>query len=192
MEDLWAFNSEELALAVQGCSIPIVSAVGHETDFTICDFVADFRAPTPSAAAELVVPDRLDLLNTLQATRAALQSTAIRRAELARLRLVQLRNRPSMARPQWITERLRQYLDAQSRDLLTAYRRRCHVHRLRMEQNAARLDAMSPLKVLSRGYAIASHAEHVVTDVKTLHEGDELQLRFARGQAVCKVIKTME
>jgi len=186
LEDLWAFNEEITARAVAGSSIPVISAVGHETDTTICDFAADLRAPTPSAAAELAVPDIGDLLYTALA-----QKERIARAmgELVRARreaLNALTGRRVLQRPEELAYAARQRLDSAVQRARTAMRARVLAERGRFAHAAARLDAMSPLAVLTRGYAIALKNETPVVSARQLDPGDKLRLRLREG--ACNVL----
>ena len=216
MEDLWAFNEEVTARAIYASEIPVISAVGHEPDVTIADFVADLRAPTPSGAAELAVPDRADWKATLEMLDARLRAATGKQTETRRRQLQSLSERLSVRTPvryiaekrlvlDTLTERLqgtvparlaheRQQLRTAQDRLLAAGRGNLHRARLRFTQTVASLDAMSPLRVLSRGYAVATKGAQgaVVTDAAALKEGDALHIRFAKGAADCRVIHTEE
>lgn len=188
LEDLWAFNDERLARAIRACPVPVVSAVGHETDYTIADFAADLRAPTPSAAAELVVPSRSELLGVVDGLRIRLSTAARRLVERRRIRLRALTERPVLQRPQGRVLQDRQRLDGLVRRLeylggsLLAARRR------ELGGLAGRLEALSPLAVLARGYAIARTEEgRVVKDAAQLQVGDRLDVLFHRGSVRCQV-----
>ncbi|BAD40831.1 exodeoxyribonuclease VII large subunit [Symbiobacterium thermophilum] len=188
LEDLWAFNDERLARAIRACPVPVVSAVGHETDYTIADFAADLRAPTPSAAAELVVPSRSELLGVVDGLRIRLSTAARRSVERRRIRLRALTERPVLQRPQGRVLQDRQRLDGLVRRLeylggsLLAARRR------ELGGLAGRLEALSPLAVLARGYAIARTEEgRVVKDAAQLQVGDRLDVLLHRGSVRCQV-----
>jgi len=188
LEDLWAFNDERLARAIRACPVPVVSAVGHETDYTIADFAADLRAPTPSAAAELVVPSRSELLGVVDGLRIRLSTAARRLVERRRIRLRALTERPVLQRPQGRVLQDRQRLDGLVRRLeylggsLLAARRR------ELGGLAGRLEALSPLAVLARGYAIARTEEgRVVKDAAQLQVGDRLDVLLHRGSVRCQV-----
>ena len=238
MEDLWAFNEEVTARAIFASEIPVISAVGHEPDFTIADFVADLRAPTPSGAAELAVPDRAEYALTLRALDTRLHTAAHRRAEQQRRTLTGLQERLANRTPmKYIeekrllltqteerlfsaiparleTERSRLHLlrgqlfhavpirlageqkrlGELHRRLLSTGQSELHRRRLRFAQTVATLDAISPLRVLGRGYAVATKGARrtVVTDAAALKAGDTLHIRFAKGAADCRVTDTME
>ena len=171
-EDLAAFNDETLARAVFASKIPVISAVGHETDFTICDFVADLRAPTPSAAAELAVPDREEM-------RAAL-------AQLTRRLCGSVLQNPSA----WLSPR-RQALRNTVQSLTHSAERRILNEKNELAALSARLDAMSPLKVLSRGYAIVSDENgKVIKRTEDAKPGDVLTARVEDGAITVQVQKT--
>ncbi len=181
IEDLWAFNDEGVARAVAASVIPVISAVGHETDFTICDFVADLRAPTPSAAAEQAVPDRQELQvqlgHLLQRARGALDFRLKR--EYQRLdTLVKCR---ALKEPLSLIEEQQMRLDYTVKNLQTACGGTVAGEQKRLSAAAAKLDALSPLKVLGRGYAIARKGECVVRSVADVSSGDRLTVRLADG-----------
>ena len=171
MEDLWAFNEEIVARAIYRCRIPVISAVGHEPDVTIADYVADLRAATPSNAAELAVPDQNEVYGRLLSLEKRLEG------EMGH-RLAQYRRR--------LDRRL--LLDYQSRRLNQALERTVAQNRERLAGLAAALDAMSPMKVLGRGYAIARDGEgRVLSSVKQTGAGEKLTLRLADGSLRCHV-----
>lgn len=188
LEDLWAFNDEGLARAIRACPIPVVSAVGHETDFTIADFAADLRAPTPSAAAELVVPSRSELMGQVDSLRIRLASAARRIVERKRIRLRGLQERPVLQRPQGRLLQDRQRLDDLIRRLGYVGGKMVESHRRELRGLAGRLDALSPLAVLSRGYAIArEETGAVIKDAGQVHPGDAVQVMVHKGQLHCRV-----
>jgi exodeoxyribonuclease VII large subunit len=188
LEDLWAFNSEELARAIRACPIPVVSAVGHETDFTIADFAADVRAPTPSAAAELVVPSRIDLLSAIEGLRIRMLSLARRHIERKRLRVKGLADRPVMQRPQGRLLQDRQRLDDLMRRFEFAGGRRMEGFRQRLARTVGRVDALSPLAVLGRGYSITrAESGRVIKDEAEVAVGQVVQIMLHQGQLDCRV-----
>ncbi len=192
VEDLWAFNEEIVARAVADSDIPVISAVGHETDFTICDFAADLRAPTPSAAAELAVPDSMEergvLLSFGMRTHRAVQE----RLQRERLLLESLGRKADLRDPRVLLTPHRLRLDSLSEKADRSVRTRMQKERGDLALLCGKLDAMNPMKVLVRGYAIAEKDGAAVTDVKALSAGDRLQLRFSRGSAACIVEQTQE
>ena len=190
MEDLWAFNEEVVARAIYDSEIPVISAVGHEPDVTIADFVADLRAATPSNAAELAVPDQNELYADLRGKGQRLEQAVAVRLDRQRRRLEQLANRRPMTDPTYYFQAKRQLLDHQSDRLSHAAQRVISVRREQTARLAAALDAMSPLKVLGRGYAIARREDgSVLTRAVDAHPGEGLELRLAEGSVHCHVDK---
>jgi len=188
MEDLWAFNDEGVARAIFASRVPVVSAVGHETDFTIADFVADLRAPTPSAAAELAVPDAGELRARLGALEQHLRLGLRRRAEVARGRLDALLRRPGLARPRQMLEERQLRVDEAAEAATAALRLRLERARAKLAHLAAQLTALGPPEVLRRGYAICQLDDGaVVRSVAQVSVGAALQVSvndgLIRGQA---------
>ena len=195
MEDLWAFNEECVARAISRSQIPVISAVGHEPDVTIADFVADVRASTPSNAAELAVPDQNDLYTRLGSVQEYLRKTAAGMLGAHRQRLTFLAQNPALQNPERYFEGKRLLLDYQSQALTHALEQYVNQRRERLGRLAASLEAMSPLKVLGRGYAIAQTTQgQVVASVRQLVPGDLVHLKWSDGAASCRVeeIKTGE
>ncbi len=188
IEDLWCFNEEVVARAIAASRIPVVSAVGHEPDVTISDFAADLRAATPSNAAELVTPDAAELTLRLEERRTALARTMLARFDTARKRLNDIAGKRVFASPLGYFDEKRMMLDYLSDRFRTIAEKQLTVQNHRLANAAARLDAMSPLKVLGRGYAIAlDDSQIAVRSAETLHPGDRLCVRFAAGSAQCEV-----
>lgn len=188
LEDLWCFNEEVVARAIAASRIPVVSAVGHEPDVTISDFAADLRAATPSNAAELVTPDAAELTLRLEERRTALARTMLARFDSARKRLNDIAGKRVFASPLGYFDEKRMMLDYLSERFRTIAEKQLTVQNHRLANAAARLDAMSPLKVLGRGYAIAlDDSQTAVRSAETLHPGDRLCVRFAAGSAQCAV-----
>ena len=188
LEELWAFNDERVARAVSAATIPIISCVGHETDFTICDFVADLRAPTPSAAAELAVPDIAELHR-----RVTLMATAVSRAAgdavaQRRYRLTELSGKRCLSTPLYPVEERAMRLDRVVRRFSAAAQGLTSKTATRLANAAGKLDALSPLRVLSRGYALASREGAVLRSVTEANEGADIQLRLHDGTMDCRVI----
>ena len=181
MEDLWTFNEERVVRAVAMCRKPIVSAVGHETDVTLCDLAADLRAPTPSAAAECAVPILDDILYEIEAMRQSLRAGAESAvsARQSALKLAQIRlnaNRPDA----WLSRRTEQ-LDRQREALVRAMQRRMQACRTQLDAQTAALDMLSPYAALKRGYAIVQKDGRTAARAEMLHTGDEITVRFADG-----------
>ena len=187
IEDLWAFNEESVARAIYDCSIPIISAVGHETDFTIADFVSDLRAPTPSAAAELAVPDMREHLAYIRSMKKILADCMYDKINDDRNKIQRLINSKSFISPKDMIKSHRLYLDS----LISAYENNAELiikkNRLDFSSLVGKLDALSPLKVLSRGYAMVTADEKVITSVKNVKTGDNINLCFSDGNVKCEV-----
>lgn len=182
LEELWAFNSELLCRAVAASDIPVISAVGHETDFTLCDFAADLRAPTPSAAAELAVPDKQELLQRLSnmEQRLQLQTTAILQQKTAALSA--LKSKKALSSPGYFVEQAGMRLDYLTQSFSRRAEAVLSAAGTRLAASAARLDALSPLAVLSRGYAIPQdHRGTVVRSVSAVAPGDPVHLKMQDG-----------
>ncbi len=188
IEDLWAFNSEELAYTVYEAPFPIISAVGHETDFTICDFVADLRAPTPSAAAELAVPDINEIVFKLNRSEENLKSALKNKYENGVLRFEKCLSSVVFKKPadRLINSRA-EYVDRLGDRLNSLCAEKVKQSEQRLLANASKLDALSPLKTLARGFSVAQKQGEIVTGVKSLAEKDVIKLTFADGSADCQV-----
>lgn len=185
IEDLWAFNEEIAVRAVANSRIPVISAVGHEIDTSLCDLAADARAATPSAAAEAAVPVQSDLIHYVAELRdrmaiAARGQVRRRRDTLRKMRLMHPGQKLNLVR-----QRAR---DLEKR-LLQSARLQVERKSRRMGNAAARLDALSPLRVLKRGYSIATAGGRAITDAETLSPGQSLEIRFARGSASASVVQ---
>jgi exodeoxyribonuclease VII large subunit len=190
LEDLWAFNEIEVAAAIFRSAIPVVSAVGHETDVTIADLVADRRAATPSEAAEMIVPDRLEMLKLLTSRRDRLASLLRSKCELARERLNRRLASRVLSHPRERFEALFQRLDDLDQRLQNAWQRCRQMRQMALQTVAARLHALSPLKVLARGYSLTeveAHPGKVVRSVAELSIGTRLLTRLVDGQCVSVV-----
>lgn len=182
VEDLWAFNEEPVARAIYASRIPVISAVGHEPDVTISDFVADLRAATPSNAAELAVPDQTELRGQLAALQKAMTAALRRQAQLARSRLDALRACPALRDPQSLIRERRQTLNLSMNSLVNAETNLVHAQRNRLTRLAASLDAMSPLKVLMRGYAtVSDESGQLITSAGAAAAAESLDVLFYDG-----------
>ena len=192
IEDLWCFNDERVARAIYDSDIPIISAVGHEPDVTISDFVADARASTPSNAAEMAVPDRSELLDRLEGVRLQMVRSETARLALLRRKLEELRAKRVLTDPMAPIQDRRQALDHAQRDLAHAMERRLAGPRQQLSGLAASLDAMSPLKVLGRGFAVAQDSEgHILRSAEEVSPGDSVTVRLAKGRLDCEVRQTI-
>ena len=187
IEDLWAFNSKELAFAVYNCRTPIISAVGHETDFTICDFVADMRAPTPSAAAELAVPDVRELKANYMSQRQYIQSLIEARLrgqnDKLRLYLHAVQSAPSVINFEKLFDKYSLY----QRRLVSFSDNKISVEELKLKKTAAKLESLNPLSVLSRGYALAEQNGRIITSAAAVDREDEFTLTFSDGKVNARI-----
>jgi exodeoxyribonuclease VII large subunit len=186
-EDLAAFNTEEVARAIFHSRVPVVSAVGHEVDHTIADLVADRRAATPSAAAEITVPSRLDLLQQLDAYERRLEAAAQRYLRWARERLEMLATRPSLVRPLAALDRFRQQADELAENLERRFSDYLAGLERKLSVLAARLDNLSPLGALRRGYSICFWEGRAVRDAEPVPLGARVEVRLYRGRLDCRV-----
>lgn len=190
IEDLWAFNDEAVARAIFASAIPVVSAVGHEPDVTISDYVADLRAATPSNAAELVAPDQNELRQRLLALQGTLLASMERRLKLSRQRLDTLaKNRALQSPHNYLADRSLT-LDHFDKRLRSAMQLMLARQKTVLTRSAAALDAMSPLKVLARGYLVAHQADGtVLRSVRTVQAGDTLRIRLHDGELSTNVLE---
>ena len=193
MEDLWAFNDERVARAIYASEIPVISAVGHEPDVTIADFVADARASTPSNAAEIAVPDQMELRRFLRGAGERMEQSETARLEALRERLDSLASKRVMKdQMAYVQDQRMELLHLQQRlgDLSTAQLGR---KRQRFSALAAALDAMSPLKVLGRGYAMAQdEGGNILKSAGEVSSGDRINVKLGQGALRCTVDETME
>jgi exodeoxyribonuclease VII large subunit len=188
IEDLWAFNDERVARAIFDSELPVISAVGHEPDVTIADFVADLRAATPSNAAELAVPDVREMYDALASWRVRAGQSMSRELSARRARVSDLANRRVLKNSKAYLDDKRLLLDGLHGDLAAAVRTKLHGGREKFAYLAASLDAMSPLKVLGRGYAIARDVGgDIIKSAKDVKPGDRLTLRLKKDEVRCTV-----
>lgn len=195
MEDLWAFNDERVALAIYRSQIPVISAVGHEPDITISDFVADVRAATPSNAAELAVPDQDALRQTLDGFSAAMTNAMSRQIKAAQRHLKVLSDSPALKSPESYLFQRKQALALFRNRLTSAQEQQLNRKMNYFVAMTAKLDAMSPLKVLSRGYSMAQRADgKIIRSIGDVVAGDTIQLTLEDGrlQATVNSPKEME
>ncbi len=189
LEELWAFNEEIVARSIYHSKIPVISAVGHETDFTISDFVADVRASTPSAAAELVMPERAAVENRLDGLNMRLRNAILKRTSIERLKLKRLNESVAFRQPLNRVYQERMHLDVQKKYLQKALTALNAGYRSRLGTLAAGLDALSPLNSLARGYSIVRSVKDdtLVKSVSVVHKGDRLEVRVTDGRLECVV-----
>jgi len=188
IEDLWAFNDERVARAIFESVIPVISAVGHEPDVTIADFVADLRASTPSNAAELAVPDHNEIKGALYSAQTRIRQAIGNKIKTGRRRIDELSNKRVLQNPRYYIDDKRLMLDHLQDRLVSAIQRKLYLRRERYARIAASLDAMSPLKVLGRGYAIARRPDGVVIkQASDVAPGDRVTVRLRKDEIICVV-----
>ncbi len=187
IEELWAFNEEIVARAVAKSEIPVISAVGHETDFTICDFAADLRAPTPSAAAELAVPDMYQQKEMLDNAQRRLNSAVFDKIGIERARLEMKKSVLQRMSPQNYIDNLRVRCDRASMAMENAVKHGMTVRSKEFSSLCAKLEAMSPLKILARGYSVASKEGRIISDISDVDKGDMINVRVGGGDIECEV-----
>ena len=193
IEDLWAFNDEGVAHAIYESQIPIISAVGHEPDVTISDYVADLRAATPSNAAELVVPDRDALLQAVDSMSAAMATALKRQIQTSRRHLDMLAQSNCLQSPEAYLRQRSDALQSVENRLLAAQEKIVHFHRQRFISHAAKLDAMSPLKVISRGYSLAQTDNGaLLRSVRQVQPGDCITISLSDGKIDAAVSQVKE
>jgi len=190
LEDLWPFNEEIVARAIFASAIPVISAVGHETDFTIADFVADMRSPTPSAAAELAVPDVMEWLAALAGFKQRLINLMQYKLQQAQWLLENLKNR--LRPPQYYLAQQAQRLDEVEHRLHLAMQHQLTYWQHRLVKASAALDLVSPLATLVRGYAIVSKGNKIVQTAKDVVVGDAVQTKLVDGTLCCLIEKIMD
>jgi exodeoxyribonuclease VII large subunit len=190
IEDLWAFNEEAVARAIAASDVPVISGVGHQTDFTIADFVADLRAPTPTAAAELATPDRADLQLTIADLTQRLARAVLSHTNSHRWLLGDLTNRLTRYSPLTRIQRDRQGLDELSYRASTALTHQMRLQRTQLAGLVQRLTALNPLSILARGYAVVSQSDGtIVRRVAQANPGDHLNVHVSDGEFSAEVLK---
>lgn len=189
-EDLWAFNDENLARTIAESKIPVISAVGHETDFTICDFVSDLRAPTPSAAAELAVPDKLEQYGNLDKLYAAMYTSVLSKLSAEKLRQKRIATSAVFQNPISYIDNKRMIVDALTSRALFGFEKRMSAEKLRFTEAVSKLEAYSPLKALSRGYAMVTQADGgVIREADSVRVGDTVRIVLSDGEMDASVLK---
>lgn len=182
IEDLWNFNSEELAYAIYNSKIPVVSAVGHETDFTICDFVSDLRAPTPSAAAEVVFPSLDELTYKINTYEKRLRLALFGNLENKRKKLMKLKESYYFKRPEELINKLKIRCDIATRDLIKVNDKIINKKKNEFVNVVNKLDALSPLKTLSRGYSVILKDDKVIKSEKDIKVGEQFSVKMSDGE----------
>ena len=188
LEDLWPFNEEIVARAIYHSEIPIISAVGHETDFTISDFVADLRAPTPSAAAELAVTNVEELKGKLQGYENRYQQSLMRKLQLMQLRYEKCMKSRVFTQPMQKINEQYMVIDMRVKSMEYAMIQKLEKEKVKAQKLMLQLDALSPLKTLARGYGIISKDGQVVKSVKQLNQQDEISIQMQDGKTMAKII----
>lgn len=188
IEDLWAFNDENLAYAIYNSHIPVISAVGHETDFTICDFVSDLRAPTPSAGAELAVPDRNEILQNLGAQRQYLSSLMDKKLIENNNIVSEVTTKLLSLSPDDKIAKLYNDLDFLSQKYENNSNRIFQNTANKIELLATKLESLNPVSILKRGYSVVTNNDKTVTSVKDVKNGDTLAINVTDGKIISKVI----
>ena len=182
MEDLWAFNEEVVVREIYASEIPVISAVGHETDFTLSDFVSDVRAATPSQAAELAVPDASELMRRIRGLQVRLYHAARHGLQEKCSRLERCRQSVFLSDPQSLLFHRQQRLDGAMRRMGTVWREQLREKRHRFEMQLEKLDLLNPVRLLRRGYSIVEHGGGLLKSVKDVRAGSKLRLVVADGE----------
>ncbi|HHX50143.1 MAG TPA: exodeoxyribonuclease VII large subunit [Clostridia bacterium] len=188
LEELWAFNTEEVARAIAASRIPVVSAVGHETDYTIADLTADLRAPTPSAAAAMVVPELAEELLYLSRLLERSQKALITKLQSCWQRVHTLYRYSNLSRPQYLFDSHFQYLEYTEKRLFDAWNSRLKDRQNALQHMVNKLDSLSPLRILTRGFAFCQDAKGmVIAGASQVKPGELIEVRFADGELLCLV-----
>ena len=188
LEDLWPFNEEIVAHAIYNSEIPIISAVGHETDFSISDFVADLRAPTPSAAAELAVPDIYEIKQKINTSQNRLRLSLIKKVEIMKLRYEKCMTSRVFKDPLRNINDKYQKIDGYVKQLINSVNIKQKEEKTKYVELISKLDALSPLKTLTRGYSIIEKEDKIVKSVKNLKTGDKINLKLVDGKKEAQVL----
>ena len=188
IEDLWPFNEEIVAREIYNSQIPIISAVGHETDFTIADFVADLRAPTPSAGAELAIPDREEIKQNINITKNRLKVALNKKIEMEKLRYQKCMASSIFKDPTRLFQDEYYRLDKNIKDLEKYIKNKKQEKESRFIEIIAKLDTLSPLKTLTRGYSLVEKSGKIIKNKKELKKDDIIDIRFSDGKQKVKVI----
>ncbi len=193
IEDLWAFNDEKLARAIYECEIPVVSAVGHETDFTICDFAADVRASTPSAAAELVsAVTNENMLAETEILMNKMRTAIQRRLQYESQRYERAANSQVIQNPENIITSRKIKLDMLDEKLKGNYSKKLSAEKEKFAELTAKLDTLSPLKILARGYSVAKKDGHIINSVEQANINDKIEIVLSDGHLDCTVTGGMK
>ena len=188
IEDLWPFNEETTANAIYNSKIPIISAVGHETDFTISDFVADLRAPTPSAAAELAVPNIEDIKYKISTYKRRMNISLEKKLEYMKIQYKKVMASKVFTSPMQRVNDEYVKLDRLTQNLTNLTSAKIRDNKIKLVETVSKLDALSPLKTLCRGYSIVESKGKIIKDSRNLNTGDEIKLKFYDGTKSAKVL----
>lgn len=188
LEDLWPFNEEIVARAIYDSKIPIVSAVGHETDFSISDFVADLRAPTPSAAAEIVVPNIVNIKQNLDTYNIRLKNALKKKVEIMKMRYEKCMKSRIYTDPLKNINDNYLKIDIITKSILNSINKKLQLSKAEAIKNFSKLDALSPLKTLSRGYSIIEKDKQIVKDMQELKKDDIVNIRLSNGNKEAKIL----
>ena len=188
LEDLWAFNEEIVARAVFRSRIPVISAVGHETDFTICDFVADLRAPTPSAAAELAIPDIRDDIAFVNGAVSLMESAIDKRIKSELDKLYLLKDKLNLLSPTNLIDERMNTVSLLYNDALNRINDKLNCEGNRFAVACAKIDSLNPIKVLSRGYSITMKENKIIKSINDVTCGDRISVKFSDGEKECEVL----
>ena len=188
LEDLWPFNEEIVARAIYNSKIPIVSAVGHETDFYISDFVADLRAPTPSAAAEIVVPNIVNIKQNLDTYNIRLKNALKKKVEIMKMRYEKCMKSRIYTDPLKIINDNYLKIDIITKSIINSINNKLQLSKTEAVKNFSKLDALSPLKTLSRGYSIIEKDKQIIKDVQELKKDDIVNIRLSNGNKEAKIL----
>lgn len=188
LEDLWPFNEEVVARAIYNSEIPIVSAVGHETDFSISDFVADLRAPTPSAAAEIVVPNIVNIKQNLDTYNIRLKNALRKKVEIMKMRYEKCMKSRIYTDPLKNINDNYLKIDIITKSIINSINNKLQLSKTEAVKHFSKLDALSPLKTLSRGYSIIEKDNQIIKSVQELEQGDIVNIRLSNGNKEAKIL----
>ena len=194
LEDLWAFNEEIVARAIFNSEIPVISAVGHETDYTIADMTADFRAPTPSAAAEIAVPERKELEFRILSNTKRIMNSLQKRFVSLQNRLDRIQSRTPFRQPLDRVCQLKMLLDMVTKSLIRNIALEIQSEKSRISNQALRLGALNPLSILARGYCVAENSQtgKILKSIEGVCKNQKINIKFIDGKALCQVINTID
>ena len=188
LEDLWPFNEEIVAHAIYNSEIPVISAVGHETDFSISDFVADLRAPTPSAAAELAVPDVYEVKQKINSYQNRLRLSLVKKVEIMKLRYEKCMSSRVFKEPLRNINDNYLKVDTYIKKLENIIKTKQKEEKTKYVELVAKLDTLSPLKTLTRGYSLVEKNNNIIKSAKDVNTGDKIDLKFSDGTKQAEIL----